>query len=51
MYARTSLQLCGHLLWNQRNGVTTARLKGMQQDLHINGAIDDVMMLGLLTPT
>jgi len=23
----------------QRNGVTTARLKGMQQDLHINGTI------------
>ena len=31
---------CCALLWiNQRNGVTTARLKGMQQDLHINGTI------------
>jgi len=51
MYAQTSLQLCSDLLWNQRNGVTTARLKGMQQDLHINGTIDDVMVLVLLIPT
>jgi len=52
MYAQTSLQLCGDLLvWNQRNGVTTARLKGMQQDLHINGTVDDVMVLVLLIST
>lgn len=31
------LQLCHLILSPKRNGITTARLKGMQQDLNING--------------
>ena len=34
-----------HCGWNQRNAVTSARLKGLQNDLNING------MLGTLRTT